>query len=43
MRLIAAPMGGDVALYAAAPVDPDEFSSDAESLAWEGDGWEELQ
>jgi len=28
--------------YAAAPPAPDEFSSDDEPLAWEGQGWEEF-
>jgi hypothetical protein len=43
MRLIAAPLGGDAALYAAVPVDADEFGSDVDPLAWEGGGWEEFQ
>jgi hypothetical protein len=30
------------AAYAAAPPAPDEFSSDEEPLAWEGQGWEEF-
>jgi hypothetical protein len=30
------------AAYAAAPPSPDEFSSDEEPLAWEGQGWEEF-
>jgi hypothetical protein len=30
------------AAYAAAPPAPDEFSSDDEPLAWEGQGWEEF-
>jgi hypothetical protein len=28
--------------YAAAPPTSDEFSSDDEPLAWEGQGWEEF-
>jgi hypothetical protein len=28
--------------YAAAPPTTDEFSSDDEPLAWEGQGWEEF-
>lgn len=44
MRLIAAPLGGDAALYAAVPVGEDEFESgsDVDPLAWEGEGWEEF-
>jgi hypothetical protein len=30
------------AAYSAAPPAPDEFSSDEEPLAWEGQGWEEF-
>jgi hypothetical protein len=30
------------AAYVAAPPSPDEFSSDEEPLAWEGQGWEEF-
>ena len=30
----------DAVAYRAAPVQPDEFSSDDESASWEGDGWE---
>jgi hypothetical protein len=30
------------AAYAAAPPAPEEFSSDDEPLAWEGQGWEEF-
>jgi hypothetical protein len=30
------------AAYTAAPPGPDEFSSDDEPLAWEGQGWEEF-
>ena len=32
----------DSAAYAAAPPAPDEFSSDDEPLAWEGQAWEEF-
>jgi hypothetical protein len=30
------------AAYAAAPPGPEEFSSNDEPLAWEGQGWEEF-
>ncbi len=30
------------AAYAATPPAPEEFSSDDDSLAWEGQGWEEF-
>ena len=42
MRLIAAPFGGDAAVYAAVPVGEDEFGSDVDPLAWESEGWEEF-
>lgn len=32
----------DASAYAVAPVRHDEFSSDDDSLAWEGEGWEEF-
>ena len=32
----------DAAAYRAAAPDPDEFGSDEEPLAWEGEGWEEF-
>ena len=30
----------DAAAYRAAPTDADEFGSDEDPLAWEGEGWE---
>jgi hypothetical protein len=43
LALRAAPQGdSSVAAYAAAPPAPDEFSSDDEPLAREGQGWEEF-
>lgn len=43
LRLISAPTGGSAAgIYAAIPPSADEFSSDVEPLAWDGDGWENL-
>ena len=32
----------DAEAYAAAPPNEDEFSSDEDALAWEGEGWEEF-
>ena len=32
----------DAAAYRAAAPAPDEFGSDEEPLAWEGEGWEEF-
>jgi hypothetical protein len=32
----------DADAYAAAPPSEDEFSSDEDALAWEGEGWEEF-
>jgi hypothetical protein len=32
----------DADAYAAAPPREDEFSSDEDALAWEGEGWEEF-
>jgi hypothetical protein len=32
----------DANAYAAAPPSEDEFSSDEDALAWEGEGWEEF-
>jgi hypothetical protein len=41
LRWIAAPHGRDGSAYRVAPPNDGEFSGDDESLAWEGDGWEE--
>jgi hypothetical protein len=39
----AAQSGGSAAAsYRATPPEPGEFSSDEDPLAWEGEGWEEL-
>lgn len=38
----AAEEGDDDAAYADAPVGPEEFSSEDESLAWDAEGWEEF-
>ena len=41
LRLIAAsPVIGAAAAYAAVPPGADEFSSDEDSLGWDGEGWE---
>jgi hypothetical protein len=42
LRAAALGSGDDAAAYAAAPVRPDEFSSDDDPLAWEAEGWEGL-
>ena len=33
---------GDADAYRAAPPRPEEFGSDEEALAWDADGWENL-
>ncbi len=40
LRAAASGSTDDAAAYAAAPVKPDEFSSDEDPLAWEAEGWE---
>ena len=42
LALRAAANDSSAATYAAAPPAEDEFSSDDEPLAWEGQGWEEF-
>ncbi|MBI5160603.1 MAG: hypothetical protein HY996_04195 [Micrococcales bacterium] len=44
MALHAAARGGgaDAAAYGAVPPEPDEFSCEDDPLAWESDGWEDL-
>ena len=39
LRLIAKPQGDDASLYRAIPPTIEEFSSDEEALAWEGEDW----
>lgn len=34
--------GADAPLYHAVPPSPEEFSTDDEPLAWEGEGWEDV-
>jgi hypothetical protein len=36
------PGANDAAVYAAVPPKHDAFSSDEEALAWEVDGWEDV-
>jgi hypothetical protein len=42
LRLIVRPQGDDASLYDAMPAAKEEFSSDEEPLAWEGDEWENV-
>jgi hypothetical protein len=41
-RLVNSSPQGDVEAYGLLPPKPDEFSSDDEDLAWDGEGWEKL-
>jgi len=36
-------VGSDVEAYRAVPPAQDEFSSDEGTLAWDGDGWEDVR
>lgn len=40
IRLIIASGGGDAAAYSVIPPESNEFSSDADHLAWDADGWD---
>lgn len=42
VRLIASTQGSDSSRYAAMPPKPDEFESDDDQLAWDGEGWEQF-
>lgn len=42
LRLIAKPAGSDSEAYRVAPPTSDEFSTDADSLSWDSDGWESV-
>jgi len=42
LRLIAKPQTDDSLLYQATPPGKAEFSADEDSLAWDGEGWENL-
>lgn len=41
-RLIARPQGGDASVYRSVPPSRDEFSADDEPLAWDAEGWEDI-
>jgi hypothetical protein len=41
IRLISTSHQGDAETYRLLPLKPDEFSSDDEGLAWDGEGWEQ--
>jgi hypothetical protein len=43
LRLIALPQGADAPVYRSLPPSPDEFSVDEEPLAWDADGWEDVE
>jgi len=42
LALRAATDGSDAAAYEAAPPRAEEFSSDEDPLAWDGEGWENV-
>ncbi len=42
LRAAARTGGSDAEAYRANPPSRDEFSSEDESLAWEGEGWDEF-
>jgi hypothetical protein len=42
ITLIGASAEDDAAAYRVMPTRPDEFSTDADPLAWDADGWENL-
>jgi hypothetical protein len=43
LRLIGTSPGGDAALYEAAPPAGNEFSGDDDPLAWDAEGWEDME
>lgn len=43
VHLIDATAERDAAIYASAPVKPDEFASDDEHLGWDAEGWENVK
>ena len=43
LRLIAFPQGADAAVYGSVPPSCEEFSADEEPLAWDAEGWEDLE
>ena len=42
LRLTASSKCADASVYRGVPPVRDEFTSDEEPLAWEGEGWEDL-
>lgn len=42
LQLITASPRGDASSYKSIGIRPDEFSSDEDSLSWEGEGWENI-
>ena len=43
LRLIALPQGADADVYRSVPPSRDEFSADEEPLAWDAEGWEDVE
>ena len=43
LRLITSPPGADVSIYRSVPPAHDEFSTDEEPLAWDAEGWEDVE
>ena len=43
LRLIALPQDADADVYRSVPPSRDEFSADEEPLAWEAEGWENVE
>jgi hypothetical protein len=43
LRLIALPTGADASAYRLTPPSSDEFSADDEPLAWDAEGWEDVE
>jgi len=43
LRWIASPHGRDASAYSASPAARDEFSGDAEPIAWGADGWDDFR
>jgi len=42
LRLIVLSQGADAPVYRSVPPSHDEFSADAEPLAWDAEGWEDV-
>jgi hypothetical protein len=43
LRLIALPQGADEPVYRSVPPSCDEFATDDEPLAWDAEGWEDME